>query len=156
MPLELPIKTRVGGTESKENLSPAQLVRRCCGAWVGVYGVSVQTAGDLTMRCCQGIPAMSAEAEHGTEAGREDFLSAAPPLHLTPDRGPQVGQQWDITREILCLNFCLVPSQVFNCLLVFLSLMFTTMFIIYSWNFQRQAEASVGFMRGASKLLKRA
>lgn len=58
-----------------------------CGTWAGVYSVAVQTGGELRARYCQGMPVMSAEAEHAAEAGREDFLSAVPALHLTPDRG---------------------------------------------------------------------
>lgn len=65
---------------------------------------------------------MSAEAEQGAEAGTEDFLSAAPPLHLTPDRA-FVEQQWDVTREVLYLRFCLAPSQALYSLPVFLSLL---------------------------------
>lgn len=91
---------RVGGTESKEKLCPAQLWDM---GWCLQHG-STGWRGPQ----CEVLPRNLSDVCRDPTwcwGGREDFLSAAPPLHLTPGRGlcwaPVGCNQGDALPELL-------------------------------------------------------
>lgn len=56
------------------------------GTWAGVCTLSAQPGGELSVRCCQGIPVMSAGVEHGAEE-EERISSVQPPSVLHARQG---------------------------------------------------------------------
>lgn len=77
--LEVPIKTRVGGTESKQtSLLPS------FGTWAGVYSTSVQTGAELRVRCCQGC----LQRQNRVLRQEQRISSLLPLLCTSPQTGP--------------------------------------------------------------------